>query len=84
MTLQDYNKNITAFFSPCENATNNDEGEFSWRGCDIIHDGHRLGRQVYKMTGFDPVTKDVFVLGYICAECLLYVHNGDLPDFIEL
>jgi len=86
MKLNDYNKNIKQFQGDCANISqenNEDEGQFSWNGCDIIHDDYRLGNTVYQVAGFNPLTKDIFRLGNICGQCLQYIINGDIPDFIQ-
>ena len=58
------------------------EGFFTWHGCDVKHVDSDLGNTVYEVIGFNPITKEVKELGNICGQCLCYVNNGDIPDFI--
>lgn len=56
-------------FSPIE-----DEGGFSWHGCDICENG--LGTNVYAIHGYSPKHKKIFELGDTCHECLCIEYNG--------
>ena len=86
ITIETYNQNIATFQGECNcisETDQNQEGCFSWSGCDIKHPDSNLGNNVFDVSGYNPITKQVENLGHICAECLCYIVNGDIPDFIE-
>jgi hypothetical protein len=86
MRLENYIQNISDFQGECNcisQDNNHDEGHFRSRGCDINHPDSNLGNTVYDVSGYNPITKEVENLGSICAECLCYIANGDIPEFIN-
>ena len=79
-------RNIKAFQGKCNCISMKDsesEGFFTWHGCDIKHVGSDLGNNVYEVQGYNPITKEIEELGNICAQCLCYISNSDIPDFID-
>lgn len=53
-----------------------DEGSFSWRACESC--GSLLGGDRHAAHGF--ISGELVHLN-VCADCLCYHANGDLPDF---
>jgi hypothetical protein len=59
-----------------ENGSVHDEGGFSWHGCEVCRSS--LGGTRYAAHGF---AEDGSVLHYdVCADCLCYLANGDVPE----
>ena len=56
----------------------NNEGYFSPQGCDIC--GDNLGNTVFDCAGFNTATNEIQDGYTICADCLYYITNGELPD----
>lgn len=87
ITLEEYDESWRDFQGDCRSCTTTnpeDEGYFSWAGCDVRHPGSNLGNTVYEVQGYNPITKEVEDLGRICAECLCYCANADIPDFVRM
>ncbi len=57
------------------NIETEDEGHFSWSGCDCCK--NRLGTTVYDCYGYDPKQKKAVEIGQICHDCICYFYNGD-------
>lgn len=89
ITIQEYEKEIADLQGDCNNISlsskeDEQDGYFTWRGCDIKHPGSHLGNIVYKVDGYNPKTKEIEELGTICGDCLQYITNAEpVPDFIK-
>lgn len=86
ISLKNYDEAIQEFMGDCTSCTpTQDDWEpwFTWYGCDIHHPDSCLGQDVIDVHGWNPKTKEVEDLGKICQDCLCYITNGDLPEFIE-
>lgn len=65
----------------CSLIDSNDDGHFSWRGCDCCK--NRLGTTVYQCHGYNSETKSVIELGDICQNCICYFYNGDDMELVS-
>jgi hypothetical protein len=59
-----------------ENGEVEDEGAFSWHGCDIC--GSQLGGHRYPAHALDKDNEIVHL--EVCSDCYLYMANGELPE----
>lgn len=55
-----------------------DEGSFSWRGCDCC--GSSLGGTRYACTGYNRIRNEVIEFSNVCQDCVYYAAYGQLDD----
>jgi hypothetical protein len=69
------------FYAAYENGQIADEGHFSWHSCDSC--GSALGGDRHTahafQTGQNPADDTIHHIA-ICADCLFYHANGDIPE----
>lgn len=58
-----------------------DGSEFSWRHCDLCRTN--LGGNRTRCNGYSETAREVVDVDSVCDDCLLFLANGDLPDFSE-
>lgn len=65
----------------CSIINQDDESSFNPNGCDCCQSGYALN--TYDCSGFNPKTRKIIELGYICHDCICYFYNGDDSEIEE-
>jgi hypothetical protein len=73
---RDFDMEPREFFAAYEAGKVADEGGFSWHACECC--GSHLGGNRYAAHGLDADGELVHFS--ICADCLCYLANGDMPE----